>query len=112
MKPFSGLMAFCVLLATLASVGVAASVQDNWEKNCTDCHGQNGRSQTRLGRKSGAPDLTDPKRQAKLTDEDAFRGIKFGRKNSKGEEKMDAFGQILSDREITELVAFVRTLAK
>ena len=77
-----------------------------------DCHGPDGKSQTRLGRKSGAKDLSDKDNQAKLTDEDAFRGIKFGRKNKKGEEKMDAFGDVLSDPEITELVAFVRNLAK
>ena len=97
-------------LATLASA--APSAVENWEKHCVKCHGNDGRSQTRLGRKSGAPDMTSATRQAKLTDEDAFNGIKFGRKNAKGEEKMDAFGADLSDPEITALVAHIRTLVK
>ena len=49
---------------------------------------------------------------AKLTDDDAFKGIKHGRKNSKGEEKMEAFGDRLSDSEISALVAYVRTFSK
>lgn len=98
--------------AANAAPAPRATAKENWSNHCVDCHGQDGKSQTRLGRKSGAPDLTDKKRQAKLTDEDAFNGIKFGRKNSKGEEKMDAFGADLKDPEIVELVAFVRAFAK
>ena len=90
----------------------APSAKENYEKHCQKCHGPDGKSQTRLGKKSGAKDLSDKSNQAKLTDEDAFNGIKFGRKNSKGEEKMDSFGDVLSDKEISELVAYVRTLAK
>ena len=112
MKPFSCLLTALLLAAFPAAATAAPTAAENWEKHCVDCHGPDGKSQTRLGRKSGAPDLTDKKRQAKLTDDDAFKGIKFGRKNRKGEEKMDAFGDGLSDPEITALVAFVRTLAK
>ncbi len=103
------------LLAALPALAPAAeplSAKANFEKHCVDCHGADGRSQTRLGRKSGAKDLTDKAAMAKHTDEALFKTIKFGRKNAKGEEKMDAFGDGLSDREITELVALVRTLAK
>ncbi len=104
-----------VILAALPAAGVAAaalSAPQNFEKHCADCHGAEGKAQTRLGRKSGAKDLTDKKAMAKLSDEDVFKTIKFGRKNTKGEEKMEAFGDGLSDTEITALVAFVRTLAK
>lgn len=104
-----------LLTAMLPATGLAAaplSAPQNFEKHCIDCHGQDGKAQTRLGRKSGAKDLTDKKAMAKLTDEEVFKTIKLGRKNSKGEEKMDPFGDALSEKEITELVAFVRTLAK
>ncbi|MDO8540110.1 MAG: c-type cytochrome [Opitutaceae bacterium] len=106
----------CLIAASLparAANGPApSSAGENFEKHCVDCHGSDGRAQTRLGRKSGAKDLTDKKAMAKLTDEEVFKTIKFGRKNSKGEEKMDAFGDGLSDLEISDLVAFVRSLAK
>jgi mono/diheme cytochrome c family protein len=104
-----GLASFLLLLAPPAS---AASARDNYKKHCTSCHGSDGRSQTRLGRKSGAKDLSDKVALAKLSDDDVFKTIKFGRKNDKGEEKMEPFGDDLADAEITELVAYVRTLAK
>ncbi len=100
-----------VLLAAAASVW-AASASENFEKHCVECHGSDGKAQTRLGRRSGAKDLTIKKEMAKLTDEEIFKTIKFGRTNSKGEEKMDAFANGLSDQEISALVTFVRSLAK
>jgi mono/diheme cytochrome c family protein len=99
---------FCLATA----VSAASTAKENFESHCVDCHGENGKSQTRLGRKAGAKDLSDKNGQAKLTDEEIFKTIKFGRKDGKGREKMDAFSADLSDTEITELVAFVRTLAK
>ena len=104
-----------LLAAALLAAGLAAaalSAPQNFEKHCADCHGADGKAQTRLGRKSGAKDLTDKKAMAKLSDDEVFKTIKFGRKNTKGEEKMEAFGDGLSDPEITALVAFLRGLAK
>ena len=108
---------FCVLALVPALVvprfsAAERTAQENYKEHCVECHGRDGKSQTRLGKKSGAKDLSDKANQAKLTDEDAFKGIKLGRKNAKGEEKMEAFGDRLSDKEISELVAYVRTLAK
>ena len=93
-------------------LSAAPAAKENFEKHCVECHGADGKSQTRLGRRSGAKDLTDKAGVGKLSDEEIFKTIKFGRKDSKGREKMDAFGGDLSDPEITELVAFVRTFAK
>lgn len=110
---FAAFLVASIVFASAAETAIAApSARASFEKHCASCHGKDGKAQTRLGRKSGAKDLTDKESQAKLTDEDAFKGIKFGRKNSKGEEKMDAFGSELSDAEITALVAYVRTFAK
>lgn len=107
------LCALAVACPTAAvAVPKALSAQENYEKHCVDCHGADGKGQTRLGRKSGAKDLTDGKTMSKLSDADIFKTIKFGRKNNKGEEKMDAFADGLSDQEINALVAFVRTLSK
>jgi mono/diheme cytochrome c family protein len=90
----------------------APTARENYKKHCTVCHGADGKAQTRLGRKSGAKDISDQAALAKLTDDAVFKTIKDGRKNDKGEEKMEPFGDDMSDAEITELVAFVRTLAK
>jgi mono/diheme cytochrome c family protein len=101
-----------VFLLVLSPGVFAAGAVENYERHCAKCHGKDGKGQTRLGKRSGAPDFTDAARQAKLTDEDAFKGIKHGRRNAKGEERMDAFGGDLTDPEITALVAYVRTFAR
>jgi cytochrome c6 len=108
-------VALCLLASVLLAapaVQAAPTAAENYKKHCASCHGPDGKSQTRLGRRSGAKDLSNKENQAKLTDDDAFKGIKFGRKDSKGQEKMEPFGDVLSDKEITELVAFVRTFSK
>ena len=101
-----------LLVAFAPLVFAAPSARDNYKQHCTSCHGSDGKAQTRLGKKSGAKDLSKKDAQAKLSDDEVFKTIKFGRKNEKGEEKMEPFGDELSDPEITELVAYVRTLAK
>lgn len=103
---------FYVVLLALVPAAHAASPGENWEKNCVGCHGDDGKGKTRLGRKAGVKDLSDKAYQAKSTDELKFKAIKEGIKNKKGDELMEAFGDRLSDPEITALVAFVRTLAK
>jgi mono/diheme cytochrome c family protein len=94
------------------SAHAARAARDNYQENCAGCHGPDGKAQTRLGRKSGAKDLTNRASMTKLSDADIFATIKSGRKNAKGEETMEAFGPVLADKEITELVAFVRTFSK
>lgn len=112
MKSIRFLLPLVVLGPLVNRVVAAPTAKENFEIHCVDCHGEDGKSQTRLGRKAGAKDLSDKNSQTKLSDEEIFKTIKFGRKDSKGREKMDAFSADLSDAEITELVAFVRTLAK
>jgi mono/diheme cytochrome c family protein len=90
----------------------APTARENYKKHCTSCHGPDGKSQTRLGRKSGSKDLSDKIALSKLSDEEVFKTIKQGRTNAKGEEKMESFGDDMSDAEIKELVAFVRGLSK
>ncbi|MBL9188964.1 MAG: cytochrome c [Opitutaceae bacterium] len=112
MLPASKLLCLLLPVAVLTSAAAELSPGKNWEKHCLGCHGKDGKSQTRLGKKSGAKDLTDAAGQAKITDAEVFKTIKEGRKNAKGEEKMEAFAGQMSDAEISALVAYVRGLAK
>lgn len=79
-----------------------------WTKTCAACHGKDGRGETRMGRKAGVKDYTDPKVQADLTDEKAVKSIKEGIKDDQGKERMKAYGDAYSDDEIKSLVAYVR----
>ena len=108
MRHRSCVVALLLVLLFANSPAGAADARANYKKHCTSCHGPDGKAQTRLGRKSGAKDLSDKPAIAKLSDDEIFKTIKEGRKNAKGEEKMEPFGGEMSDAEMKELVAFVR----
>ena len=91
--------------------GRAADVKTNWDNDCAQCHGKDGRADTKMGKLLNAKDLTDPKVQAEFTDAKATQSIKEGVKQN-GKTTMKAFGGKLSDDEIKALVAYVRTLKK
>jgi mono/diheme cytochrome c family protein len=105
-----------VLLLTAALGGAllagAAPVEVNYEKNCAGCHGADGRAQTRLGRKSRAKDLTDRNGTGRLSAEEIFATIKEGRKDPAGTERMEPFGERLSEPEIAALVTYVRRFTR
>ena len=81
------------------------------QKHCASCHGKNGRGDTKMGRKVGAKDYTDPKVQAAMKDEEMFKAIKEGLKEG-GKTKMKAHKDVLTDEEIKALVQYVRAFKK
>jgi mono/diheme cytochrome c family protein len=97
--------------AAFAFSARAADVKANWDMNCAQCHGKDGRADTKMGKQVEAKDLTDPKVQAAFTDAQATKSIKEGVKEN-GRTTMKAFGGKLTDDEIKALVAYVRTLKK
>ena len=90
---------------------MAADVKENWEKECTKCHGADGKGQTRMGRQSGAKDYTDPKVQAEMDDAKAVVRIKEGLKEN-GKEKMKPYADKFSEDEMKALVAHMRSFKK
>ena len=101
----------CVMLATAAFTASAADAKENYEKACAKCHGKDGKGDTKMGQKLGAKDYTDPKVQAALTDEAAFKATKDGFKDKDGKVLMKPAAG-LSDDEIKALVAHMRTFKK
>ena len=97
------------LLTVSAVSAMAATPQENWDKNCVQCHGKTGKADTKMGMKLNAKDLADAKVQATFTDEQAAQAIKEGMKEN-GKTVMKAFGDKFSAEEIKALVAYVRTL--
>jgi mono/diheme cytochrome c family protein len=89
----------------------AADPKTNWDNNCAQCHGKDGKADTKMGKTLSAKDLTDPKVQSEFTDAKATQSIKEGVKQN-GKTTMKAFGGKLTDDEIKALVAYVRTLKK
>lgn len=103
-------LALTLFLATSISLR-AADAKANWDANCVQCHGKDGKADTKMGKTLNAKDLTDPKVQAAFTDAKAAESIKNGVKEN-GKTTMKAFGDKLSADEIKALVAYVRTLKK
>jgi mono/diheme cytochrome c family protein len=101
-------LSFCAALAISAR---GADVKANWESNCAQCHGKDGKADTKMGKMLSAKDLTDPKVQTEFTDAKAAEVIKNGVKQN-GKTTMKAFGGKLTDDEVKALVAYVRTLKK
>ena len=89
----------------------AADAAALYEKHCVKCHGADGKGETKMGKKIGAKDLTDAKLQAELKDDQAFKSIKEGRKDSEGKIQMKPIEDAM-DEEIKALVGHVRTFKK
>lgn len=101
-----------VALLIVGAVSVrAADVKENWEKNCTKCHGPDGKGKTKMGEKIGIKDYTDAKVQEALKDDAITKAIKDGVKDG-DKTKMKGFGDVLSDDEIKALVKYVRDFKK
>lgn len=84
----------------------ARSATQLYSKNCSSCHGRDGRARTLKAKRNHARNLSDSDWQERASDERIFNAIM----NGKG--KMPAYGKKLSEQEIDRLVTFVRGLSK
>lgn len=100
-----------ILVATVISLLAACAVHAEdakalYDKECAKCHGEDGKGQTKMGKKLGAKDYTDAKVQQELKDEDAVKAIKEGLK--KDDKTLMKPAEGLSDDQIKGLVAYMR----
>ena len=89
----------------------AADAKALYEQQCAKCHGADGKGDTKMGKKLGAKDYTDPKVQAELKDDAAFKAIKEGFKDKEGKVLMKP-SEGLSDDDIKGLVKYMRAFKK
>ena len=112
MKPTIKLFAAGAALLLVAAVGRAAPAAENWENHCTKCHGDDGKGQTKAGKKLNLKDYSDAKVQAELKDEEMTKAISDGVFDKAGKEKMKAYKEELNAAEIKDLVGYIRKLKK
>jgi mono/diheme cytochrome c family protein len=105
------ILTIVITFLVASAISARADVKTNWDNNCAQCHGKDGRADTKMGKQLNAKDLTDPKVQAAFTDAKATQSIKEGVKQN-GKTTMKAFGGKLTDEEIKALVAYTRTLKR
>jgi cytochrome c6 len=98
---------FCLLTAlALPSLASAqAKGQDTFKAKCAMCHGADGAGATPMGKSMGLKDLGSSAIQG-MSDADLTAAIT----NGKG--KMPAYKGKLTDAQINDLVAYIRTLKK
>jgi mono/diheme cytochrome c family protein len=104
------IMIAAVISTMTAWAAQAEEGQALYEKQCAKCHGQDGKGETKMGKKLGAKDYTDPKVQDALKDDAAVKAIKEGLKKDDATLMKPAEG--LTDDQIKGLVAYMRTFKK
>lgn len=92
----------------VAAFSMSSSAQDGaatFKAKCAMCHGPDGKGDTSVGKSMGVHDFTSAAVQGQ-SDTDLTQTI------TKGKGKMPAYGSKLSDAQIKDLVAYIRTLGK
>lgn len=102
---------FCQVAAALAltaceprdqtPVGRGARV---FARTCAGCHGADGKGVMRVGLTKPPRDLTKAEFHAQFTDEQLRRVIRVGKN------QMPAFGGLMGDQDLNNVIAFIRTL--
>lgn len=99
-----------VAIATVAlATGVLGDVKTTFENECAKCHGSDGKGNTKMGKKLGAKDYTDPKVQAELKVDKAVKVLKEGLKEG-DKVLMKPFD--LPESELKALVEYMKTFKK
>lgn len=98
--------AFILLAASIAAPVFAQSAgADTYKSKCAMCHGPDGTAATPMGKMMKIPSFKDPD-VVKQTDAALIAVTKDG----KG--KMPSYNGKLTDEQIKDVVAFIRTLQK
>lgn len=104
--------ALVALAITLtATTALAADGKALYEKDCTKCHGADGKGNTKMGQKVGARDYSNPKTWEGLTDAAATKAIKEGVKDKEGKVVMKP-AEDVTDADAKVMVDYMKTLKK
>ncbi|WP_223642290.1 cytochrome c [Corallococcus sp. EGB] len=98
------------LLSTLLLCAPAVTHAEDaaalWDKSCKNCHGPDGRAQTRMGQKESIPDMSRATWQKAESDAELRKVIAHG---SPHNPKMKAYKDRLTAEQIDALVGYIRT---
>ena len=105
MKIRIGLTLAAIMAASTATTVFAQSGADTYKSKCAMCHGPDGLASGPAGKAMKVPPVTSPE-FAKASEADMIAATK----NGKG--KMPAYAGKLTDAQIKDAVAYIRTLQK
>jgi len=114
----AGLLAVSTVVALVIAAGAQqgnlANGKAKYQEHCASCHGTEGK-----GDGPDAKDLTpkprnhtDGNAMNRLRDNYLFTVIKSGGQTVGKSDQMPGWGSILTDQDITDTIAFIRTLAR
>jgi mono/diheme cytochrome c family protein len=114
MKKVAILAALAFVAAIFVPAMAFADAAENWTKMCAKCHGKEGKGDTKVGKKLGIGDYTDPAWHEKNKDDAALvKAILEGKGEPKdGETPMPAFKDKLKEDDAKALVAHIRSFKK
>ncbi|NOK16072.1 cytochrome c [Corallococcus carmarthensis] len=99
-------MLSALLLSCAPAVSHAEDAAALWDKSCKNCHGPDGRAQTRMGQKESIPDMTRASWQKAESDKE-IRGVIAN--GSSHNPKMKAYKDRLTPEQMDALVGYIRT---
>lgn len=97
--------ALSLLAVSLAAPVFAQSGSQIFSSRCAMCHGADGQASTSMGKMMNIPSFKSPQ-MVKAPDSQLFDATK----NGKG--KMPSYNGKLTDAQIHEVIAYIRTLQK
>lgn len=101
----TALLGLAVILFCAAPMRAQGDAENNYKTKCVACHGPDGTGATPAGKALKVSDFHSPE-MAKETDAELTTII------TNGKDKMPKYGDKLKEKEIKDLVAYVRTLSK
>ncbi|HWT77849.1 MAG TPA: cytochrome c [Candidatus Methylomirabilis sp.] len=109
-----GLAVFLMWGIALGAAGDAAKGKAKYQELCASCHGASGKGDgpAAAGLPTKPRNHTDSAYMSKLKDQQIFDTIKKGGQAMGKSPLMPPWGSTLSDAQIWDLVAYIRTLSK
>lgn len=98
------ILLLCIGLFLVLTAAAQSDSKTLYVRNCSLCHGTDGRAQTSMGKALKAADLTSLAVQSR-TDAQLNQQI------AKGKGKMAGYENILGNKGVEDMVKYVRTLA-
>ncbi len=110
----ASLFAAALLAPALARAGDVAAGKIVFQQNCVLCHGNAGKGdgQAAAALNPKPKDFTDPKAMGKISQETRLKAVTEGGASVGASPVMPAFGQMLSAKQIEDVLAYVGTLMK
>jgi mono/diheme cytochrome c family protein len=102
-------VALVLSMSLFAGRAFSDTPEEIWKAKCKACHGEDGRAQTKTGKKEKIPDFTKSQWQTKHPDTEIRQTIAEG---SDENAKMKPFKDKLSGDEIDSIVKYIRSFKK